>query len=110
MMHWIIGQSIKFRVLVLIGAAAVMFVGVSGFREPSVDILPEFSSTYVEVQTEALGLSAAEVEQLNTVPLEADLLNGVAWLDSIRSESVNGLSSIVLVFERAPTPCGPARS
>ncbi|MDT7726015.1 MAG: hypothetical protein QOI21_2591 [Actinomycetota bacterium] len=104
MMHWIIGQSIKFRVLVLIGAAAVMFLGVSGVRDSSVDVLPEFSPTYVEVQTEALGLSAAEVEQLITVPLEADLLNGVAWLDSIRSESVSGLSSIVLVFEPGTDP------
>jgi CzcA family heavy metal efflux pump len=104
MMHWIIGQSIKFRVLVLIGAAALMFIGVSGFRGPSVDVLPEFSPTYVEVQTEALGLAAAEVEQLITVPLEADLLNGVAWLHSIRSESVNGLSSIVLVFEPGTEP------
>ena len=33
------------------------------------------------------------------MPLEADLLNGVPWLDAIRSESVPGLSSIVLVFE-----------
>ena len=53
----------------------------------------------VEIQTEALGLSAAEVEQLITVPLEQDLLNGVAFLDDIRSESVPGLSRILLVFE-----------
>ena len=63
------------------------------------DVLPEFTPPIVEVQTEALGLSAEEVEQLITVPLEADLLNGVAGVDVIRSESVPGLSSIVLVFE-----------
>jgi len=39
------------------------------------------------------------VEQLITVPLEGDLLNGVAWIDTIRSESVDGLSSILLIFE-----------
>ena len=55
-----------------------------------VDNLPEFEPTIVEIQTEALGLSAAEVEQLITVPLEADLLAGVAWLDVIRSESSRG--------------------
>jgi Cu/Ag efflux pump CusA len=48
----------------------------------------------------ARGLSAEEVEQLITVPLEADLLNGVEGVDIIRSESVPGLSSIVLVFAR----------
>jgi Cu/Ag efflux pump CusA len=36
--------------------------------------------TVVEIQTEALGLSAVEVEQLITVPLEADLLAGIAGL------------------------------
>lgn len=76
-----------------------MAVGVAQVRAMPVDVLPEFTPPYVEIQTEALGLSAAEVEQLITVPLEADLLNGVAWLDTIRSESVPGLSSIVLVFE-----------
>ena len=34
-----------------------------------------------------------------TVPLEADLLNGVAFLDEIRSESIPGLSSIEMIFE-----------
>jgi Cu/Ag efflux pump CusA len=38
------------------------------------------------------------VEQLITVPLEADLLNGVEGIEVIRSESVPGLSSIVMVF------------
>jgi multidrug efflux pump subunit AcrB len=63
------------------------------------DNLPEFSPPHVEIQTEALGLSAVEVEQLITSPMEADLLNGVAWLDEIRSVSVPGLSSIEMVFE-----------
>jgi Cu/Ag efflux pump CusA len=53
----------------------------------------------VEIQTEALGLSAAEVEQLITVPLEQDLLNGVPWLDRIHSSSMPGLSAIDLTFE-----------
>ena len=61
-------------------------------------MLPEFTPPYVEIQTEALGLSADEVEQLITVPLEADLLNGVAGVETIRSESLPGLSSIVMVF------------
>ncbi|MGI9332992.1 MAG: efflux RND transporter permease subunit, partial [Gammaproteobacteria bacterium] len=60
---------------------------------------PEFSPPYVEVQTEALGLAAAEVEQLITGPLEADLLNGVAWLQSIHSESIPSLSSVKMFFE-----------
>ena len=68
-------------------------------RDTSLEVLPEFSPPYAEIQTEALGLSAEEVEQLITVPLEQDLLNGVEGVDVIRSESLPGLSSIVMVFE-----------
>ena len=60
---------------------------------------PEFASPIVEVQTEALGLSAAEVESMISLNLE-ELLSGVPWLDSIRSKSVTGLSSVLLTFER----------
>lgn len=99
MIGWVVTQSVKFRVLVLLVAVLATAFGFAQARQAPVDVLPEFSPTYVEVQTEALGLSATEVEQMITVPLEADLLNGVAWLDSIRSESVPGLSSITLVFD-----------
>ncbi len=90
---------VQFRWLVLVVAAIVVGLGVTALRSAPVDVLPEFSPPYVEVQTEALGLSAEEVEQLITVPLEADLLNGVQGIDTIRSDSVPGLSSIVMVFE-----------
>jgi len=80
-------------------AAGALILGFTQLPNMAVDVLPEFTPPTVEVQTEALGLSATEVEQLITVPLEQDLLNGVAWLDSIRSQSINGLSHIQLVFE-----------
>ena len=98
-MRSIVGWSLRFRLLVLGLAAALLLFGFVQLPNVPVDVVPEFTPPYVEVQTEALGLSAEEVEQLITVPLEADLLNGVAWLDSIQSESVAGLSSIVLTFE-----------
>lgn len=99
MMRAIVGWSLRYRLLVLGIAAAMMILGFIQLPRMPVDTLPEFAPPYVEVQTEALGLSAEEVEQLITVPLEADLLHGVAWLDEITSESVPGLSSIVLYFE-----------
>lgn len=99
MMRGIVEWTARFRFLVVGLAAATMLFGFMQLPNVPVDATPEFSPPYVEVQTEALGLSAEEVEQLITVPLEADLLNGVAWLDSITSESVPGLSSIVLTFE-----------
>ena len=99
MIGWIVGSSLRFRLLVVGIAAAILVVGVTRLRDAPLDVLPEFSPPYVEIQTEALGLSAEEVEQFITVPLEADLLNGVQGADVIRSRSLPGLSSIVLVFE-----------
>lgn len=91
--------ALRFRLLILAVAAGVLATGIVQLREAPVDVLPEFTPPYAEIQTEALGLSAEEVEQLITVPLEADLLNGVEGVRVIRSESVPGLSSIVMVFE-----------
>ena len=85
--------------MVIAATVLMMGVGVWQLRGASFDALPEFTPPTVEVQTEALGLSAEEVEQLITVPIEQDLLNGVAWLDVIRSKSVPGLSSIEMIFE-----------
>jgi Cu/Ag efflux pump CusA len=98
MMRWIAGASLKFRLLVLPFAAIAMVAGFLQLRRAPVDVLPEFTPPTVQIQTEALGLSAAEVEQFITVPLEQDLLNGVPWLDTIRSESIAGLSTVDLVF------------
>jgi CzcA family heavy metal efflux pump len=95
----IVGWSLSFRVLVVGLAVALMAIGVAQLRSTSVDVLPEYSPPYVEIQTEALGLSAAEVEQFVTVPMEALMLSNVAWVETVRSESVPGLSSIVLIFE-----------
>jgi CzcA family heavy metal efflux pump len=99
MMRGIIQTSIHFRFLVVVLALAMLAFGAFQLRNMPVDVLPEFSPTYVEIQTEALGLSAEEVEQMITVPMEQDLLAGVAWVDVIRSESVPGLSSVLLYFE-----------
>jgi Cu/Ag efflux pump CusA len=95
----LVGWSLRSRTIVLGLAAALLLVGVVQLQGARIDVLPESSPTYVEVQTEALGLSAAEVEQFVTVPMEALMLSGVAWVESIDSRSVPGLSSIVLTFE-----------
>lgn len=101
MMRWITGASLRSRGIVLAAAVAVLVVGVLQLRDLPRDSLPEFRPPTVEIQTEALGLSAPEVEQLITVPLEQDLLAGVAFLDAIHSESVAGVSRVELVFEPA---------
>src|SRR6266487_5648313 len=84
-MGWMLSSSLRFGRLVVALAIGLMVFGIVQLS--------------VQIQTEALGLSAAEVEQLITVPLEQDLLNGVPWLDRIHSSSMPGLSAIDLTFQ-----------
>jgi CzcA family heavy metal efflux pump len=97
-MRWIVGSSLKFRFLVVAIAAALMAFGSQQLRQMPVDAFPEFAPPRVEIQTICLGLSAAEVESLVSIPLEQSL-NGVDGLDVIRSKSVPQLSSIELLFK-----------
>ena len=99
MMRWLVDRSLTLNKAVAVAAVAVAAVGVWQLPQAKVDALPEFAPVTVQIQTEALGLSAQEVEQMITVPLEQDLLNGVAWVEHIHSESVPGLSKIDMVFE-----------
>jgi Cu/Ag efflux pump CusA len=108
MMRWITGASLKSKGLVVALALGLLVLGFAQVRNMPRDVLPEFTPPTVQVQTEALGLSAEEVEQLITVPLEQDLLAGVAFLDFMRSESLPGLSRIEMVFESG-TPIARAR-
>ena len=103
-MRSVISSSLRFRFLVLIVAVALIAFGIVQLRTMPIDVYPEFNPPVVEVQTEALGLSASEVESLITVPMEADLLNGVAWMEQIYSESVAGLSRVLMVFETGTDP------
>ncbi|MEO0583130.1 MAG: efflux RND transporter permease subunit [Bacteroidota bacterium] len=103
-MRSIIFSGMNARLIVVAVAAALIFLGVSGLRDAPKGLYPEFSPVYVEVQTEALGLSADEIEQLLTVALEQDLLNGIAYMREIWSESMPGLSKVVCVFEPGTDP------
>jgi CzcA family heavy metal efflux pump len=98
MLRSIVHASLRFRYLVVAGAAAMMFFGVQHLEAMPVDVFPEFAPPRVEIQTSAIGLSAAEVEELVTIPLEQSF-NGLPALDTIRSKSVPQLSSIELFFD-----------
>lgn len=87
------------RLRVLVAVAAVVFIvwGAWSVRTTPVDVFPEFAPPRVEIQTEAPGLSSVEVERLVSVPIENALV-GVAGLRTLRSKSVLGLSSVLLIF------------
>jgi CzcA family heavy metal efflux pump len=98
MFRWIIGSSLRFRFLVVAIAAALIAFGTDQMRKMPVDVFPEFAPPKVEIQTEGVGMTAAEVEELITIPLEV-ALRGTPNVEVIRSSSVQGLSQIVLLFK-----------
>ncbi|NOT30603.1 MAG: efflux RND transporter permease subunit [Planctomycetes bacterium] len=98
MLNWIVSTSMRLRTLVIVAAALLVAFGVRELGDVPLDVFPEFAPPRIEVQTEAPGLSAAEVELLVSAPLEA-ALQGTPWLTAVRSKSVMGLSSVVLLLE-----------
>jgi CzcA family heavy metal efflux pump len=96
-MTWLVSTSLRLRVVVLALSVALILVGVRTLEKTPLDVFPEFAPPLVEIQTEAPGLSTEEVESLVSMPLE-NALNGTPWLKTIRSKSVLGLSSVVLIF------------
>ena len=97
MLNSIVSWALNMRVLVVAAALALLFVGINATKNAPLDVFPEFAPPLVEVQTEAPGLSTEEVDALVTVPLE-NSLNGLPFLKTIRSKSVLGLSSVVMIF------------
>lgn len=98
MFRWIIGNSLRFRYLVVALAVGLMYFGIGRIPRMPVDVFPEFAPPMVEIQTICLGLAAEEVEALITAPMEL-VFNGVPGVSVIRSRSVPDLSSIKIYFE-----------
>ncbi len=98
MMRWLVSAALRLRVPVVALSVLLIVVGINSARQAPFDVFPEFAPPLVEIQTEAPGLSSANVEALISVPLEA-ALSGVPGLKTLRSKSVLGLSSVILIFE-----------
>ncbi|HKB05549.1 MAG TPA: efflux RND transporter permease subunit [Gemmataceae bacterium] len=99
MLTWLVSTSLHFRVVVLTLCAVLVAIGTRTAEKAPLDVFPEFAPPLVEIQTEAPGLSATQVEELVTAPIE-NALNGTAGVKTIRSKSVLGLSQVVLLFEQ----------
>lgn len=102
-MEWLIKHCLRLRHIVVVLATLLIVVGVQVAQETPVDVFPEFAPLRVEIQTEAPGLATIDVERLISAPLEAALA-GTPSLQVLRSKSVLGLSSVVLLFEDGAEP------
>ena len=98
-MRLIVASSLRFRFLVVALAGALVFFGTQSLENQKLDVFPEFAPPQVQIQTEGLGLSSSEMEELITVPLENGL-SGVPNVQVVRSESVPQLSAITLLFKK----------
>lgn len=98
MLAAIVRFSIRFRGVVIALAFLLMAYGVYEIPRAGLDIFPEFSPKLVIIQTESPGLSAEQVEILVTQQIE-NALGGLINLDHMRSESIQGLSIVTVVFE-----------
>lgn len=99
MLAWLVRTALNQRVLVLALAALLVVLGLRASTQVPLDVFPEFAPPIVEIQTEAPGLSTEEVESLVTVPIETQV-NGVPGIATLRSKSVLGLSSVVILLDR----------
>lgn len=103
MLQRLIELSLRHRVVVLILTLALLGNGAFVASRAKLDVFPEFVQPQVDVQCEAPGLTAEQVEALVTRPLES-AMSGVGQLESIRSESIQGLSVITAIFPEGTDP------
>lgn len=100
MLSKLVELSIRFRGIVIALACLVVGYGIYTAWHARYDVYPEFAPPQVVVQTEAPGLSPEDVEQLVTRQVE-NALNGAPNIESIRSQSIQGLSVVTVVFEQS---------
>src|SRR2546427_2799938 len=100
MLTGLVERSIRFRGVVVALACVAVGWGIYTAWHARFDVYPEFAPPQVVVQTEAPGLSPEDVEQLVTRPVE-NALNGAPNIESIRSQSIQGLSVVTVVFQQS---------
>jgi cobalt-zinc-cadmium resistance protein CzcA len=86
------------RLLVLAGALLLFGWGILSFHKLPVEAYPDVADNYVEIITQWPGISAEQIEQQVTIPLE-NVMSGVPHVAHLRSFSLFGLSDLKLIFD-----------
>src|ERR1700737_4571948 len=98
MIRRVVDFALANRLLVL-GLAFVLFVwGIVSFHNLPIEAYPDVADNYVEIITQWPGISAEQIEQQVTIPLET-VMNGIPGVVHLRSFSLFGLSDLKLIFE-----------
>src|SRR5947208_3170238 len=98
MLRSLVVFSLKFRGILITLACVLLAYGFYVTVNAKLDVFPNFVQPQVVIQTECPGLAPEQVELLVTVPLESTV-NGLGDMESLRSESIEGLSIITAVFK-----------
>src|SRR5271155_3777041 len=98
MIHGAVDFALKSRFLVLAVAAGLFGWGAISFHQLPIEAYPDVANNYVEIITQWPGISAEQIEQQVTVPLEI-VMAGIPKVVSLRSFSLFGLSDLKLVFD-----------
>ena len=93
----IIEFSLKYKLLVIVVAIAVTILGWQTFQSAPIDVYPDINPPRITVLTEAHGWSPEEMETLVTLPIESTM-NGIPYVDRVRSSSAIGLSLVFVEF------------
>src|SRR6266404_9232399 len=98
MIRRVVDYALNNRFLVLAIGVLVFIWGLVAFHNLPVEAYPDVANNYVEVITQWPGISAEQIEQQVTIPLEI-VMNGIPGVAHLRSFSIFGLSDLKLIFD-----------
>ena len=98
MLRGLVDFALNNRFLVVIVAILLLGWGIISFQALPIEAYPDVANNYVQIITQWPGRAAEEVEQQVTIPLEI-VVNGLPHLQYLRSVSIFGLSSLMLIFD-----------
>src|ERR1700723_2729697 len=98
MIRAVVNYALNNRFIILAIGILLFAWGVISFRSLPVEAYPDVANNYVQIITQWPGRAAEEVEQQVTIPSEIQV-NGIPHLEHLRSVSLFGLSSVMLIFD-----------
>src|SRR5277367_2999606 len=98
MIRRVVDFALNNRLLVLALALILFAAGIVSFKRLPIEAYPDVADNYVEVITQWPGISAEQIEQQVTIPLEV-VMNGIPHVVHLRSFSLFGLSDLKLIFD-----------
>jgi heavy metal efflux system protein len=98
MIRGLVDFALNNRILILAFAVLLFIWGAISFKQLPVEAYPDVANNYVQIITQWPGITAEQVEQQVTIPIEIGM-NGIPHLESLRSFSLFGLSAVKVTFD-----------